>query len=141
MSACMTSLDLAELMQLEHATVLHAIERLTNKDVIRLPPREVYEEGSELGLPIEREYYIFDSAYRGDAYAVVAHLSLPCVVKLVKQWEGLEESAPVEAVQDAGDALVDLAMAYRDCARKIADLTARQVDIAEKIDDLVRDLW
>ncbi|HAP0139251.1 TPA: DNA-binding protein [Escherichia coli] len=95
----MTHKDIAELVGSRPDNVKRTIERLAEKEVIRLPPTEVFEEINNLGHSVSREYYVFKGEQgKRDSYIVVAQLCPEFTATLVDRWQELErEKEQVQA--------------------------------------------
>lgn len=83
----MTSLEIAELVESNHADVRRSIERLAERDVIKLPPTAEVSTGQR---GPKSTVYIFTAETKRDSYIVVAQLSPEFTARLVDRWQALE---------------------------------------------------
>lgn len=89
--ATMTHKEISELVGSRPDNVKVSIERLAERGVIRLPATQVLEEINNLGLTINREYYVFEGEQgKRDSIVVVAQLSPEFTAQLVDHWRELE---------------------------------------------------
>jgi phage antirepressor YoqD-like protein len=96
----MTSLEIAELVNSNHADVRRSIERLAERGVITLPPlAEVSNPG-----PGPRSIAVYPVTKR-DSYVIVAQLSPEFTARLVDRWQELEASVAVQVPQTMAQAL------------------------------------
>ena len=86
----MSSREIAELVDSRHDNVRRAIERLSNQNVIQLPPME--EVKNHLGQSIS-EYVFSGERGKRDSIVVVAQLCPGFTARLVDRWQELEEQA------------------------------------------------
>jgi phage regulator Rha-like protein len=93
----MTSREIATLVEKRHADVKRTIDTLVERGVILKPQIAFLEEISNLGLPINREMYVFDHAHKRDSFIVVAQLSPEFTARLVDRWQELETAQPAPA--------------------------------------------
>lgn len=135
-SISMTSREIAELVQSRHDNVKRSIARLVEQGVIAQPPSEVesYVDGS--GRTVQMQVYSF-AGDRGkrDSIVVVAQLSPEFTARLVDRWRELEEA--VSKPKTPGDALVQMALAYRDHERRIMAIEAEQERTKTAISNLL----
>ncbi|EHQ9350442.1 Rha family transcriptional regulator [Salmonella enterica] len=88
----MTHKAIADLVGSRPDNVKRTIERLTENEIIRLPPTEVFEEINNLGHSVSREYYVFKGEQgKRDSYIVVAQLCPEFTATLVDRWQELEK--------------------------------------------------
>ncbi len=124
-SAKMTSQEIADLTKVRHDNVKRTIEKLVQREVIRLPQIEITEENNNLGFPQKTKLYIFTIEQKRDTIVVVAQLSPELTAKLVDRWEELEKehAAQMPAVpQTYSEALrlaVNLSEIIQDQAKQI----------------------
>lgn len=96
----MTSLEIAELVNSNHADVRRSMERLAERGVITLPPlAEVSNPG-----PGPRSITVYQVCKR-DSYVIVAQLSPEFTARLVDRWQELESSVAVTLPQTMAQAL------------------------------------
>lgn len=96
----MTSLEIAELVNSNHADVRRSIERLAERGVITLPPlAEVSNPG-----PGPRSIAVYPVTKR-DSYVIVAQLSPEFTARLVDRWQELEADVAVQVPQTMAQAL------------------------------------
>jgi phage regulator Rha-like protein len=94
----MNSLEIADLVESNHADTRRSIERLADRGVIELPPTA--EVSQKVGVPGPKtvSVYVF-SGEKGkrDSIIVVAQLSPEFTARLVDRWQALEsgEATPV----------------------------------------------
>lgn len=127
-AASMTSKEIAELLEKRHDKVKQSIERLANQEVIAQPPMG---DGPKSANGVVEQVYIFDAAHKRDTYVVVAQLSPEFTARVVDRWQELEQP------KSTGDALVQMALAYREHEQRIMSLEAQQATTAAQIKALV----
>ena len=66
----MTSLEISELVDARHDSVKRAIDRLSERGVIELPPTVEIQTATK-----PTKAYVFDHAHKRDSFVVVAQLS------------------------------------------------------------------
>lgn len=86
-SPCMTSREIADLVESRHDSVKRTIERLAASGAIGSPPLVEYLDS--LNRPAQ-EY----SIGKRDSYVIVAQLSPQFTARLVDRWQELEAAAP-----------------------------------------------
>lgn len=84
----MSSLEIAGLVQSNHADVRRSIERLAGRGVITLPP--LAEVPNPSSGPKTISVYMIG---KRDTYVIVAQLSPEFTARLVDRWQELEEQA------------------------------------------------
>jgi phage antirepressor YoqD-like protein len=90
--ATMTSREIADLVNSNHADVRRSIERLADRGVITLPPlAEVPNDGFG---PKTISVYLIG---KRDSYVIVAQLSPEFTARLVDRWQELEAAQPTPA--------------------------------------------
>ncbi|MGM8935091.1 phage antirepressor KilAC domain-containing protein [Pseudomonas neustonica] len=87
----MSSIEIAELLEVRHDNVRRTIQRLVLKKVIALPPME--EKPATGGRPS-----LYYELCKRDSYVVVAQLSPEFTAKLVDRWQELEQQAAAPAI-------------------------------------------
>lgn len=126
----MTHKDIADLVGSRPDNVKRTIERLTEKEVIRLPPTEVFEEINNLGHSVSREYYIFKGEQgKRDSYIVVAQLCPEFTATLVDRWQELEKEKEQAQISATPAPIMSAPVVHIDngivqLARVIAETTA-----------------
>lgn len=106
--ATMSSLEIAQLVESNHADVRRSIERLSNRGVISLPP---LAEVSNTG-PGPKTISVYHLTKR-DSLVVVAQLSPEFTARVVDRWQELEAKAAAPALDPANLSrmqLIELAM-------------------------------
>lgn len=95
MSLTMSSREIAELVESNHADVRRSIERLAERGVISLPPL------AEVKTQRQRraETIMVYNLCKRDSYIVVAQLSPEFTARLVDRWQQLEAQAAQHAFQ------------------------------------------
>lgn len=94
----MSSREIADLVESNHADVRRSMERLAERGVITLPPlAEVSNDGP--GPKTIAVYFIG----KRDSYIVVAQLSPEFTARLVDRWQELEARAAVPALPNFAD--------------------------------------
>lgn len=120
--------QIADLVGSRPDNVKVSIERLAERGIIRLPATQDLEEISNLGLPIKREYYVFEGEQgKRDSIVVVAQLSPEFTATLVDQWKELEnEVSQLRLGQQPTPAPQDTSMNndILSLARVVAEATA-----------------
>lgn len=92
LNVAMTSLEISELVESNHADVRRSIERLASKGVIQLPPSAKVENKQSLSPNSKTKVYVFQGEKgRRDSIVVVAQLSPEFTARLVDRWQELEE--------------------------------------------------
>jgi phage regulator Rha-like protein len=128
----MTSREIAELVGSRHSNVMTSIERLMASGTISTAAPQVFEEINNLGLPVQRKHYVFSGEQgKRDSIVVVAQLSPEFTARLVDRWQELEKP------RTTGDALVSMALAYREHERRIAAIEQEQEVTKQKIAEIV----
>ena len=97
----MTSLEIAELVESNHADVRRSIERLAERGVIQLPPTAKVENPQSRSNNNKVEVYIFDHDHKRDSFVVVAQLSPEFTARLVDRWQALETGEATPAYMTA----------------------------------------
>lgn len=106
----MSSQDIADLVNARHDSVKRAIERLSEKRAIQLPP--LVEVKNHLGQTVEQYVFTGEKGKR-DSFVVVAQLSPEFTGGLVDRWQKLEAqvSRPmtqVELIAASANQLVEI---------------------------------
>lgn len=91
-SLTMSSVEISELVGSRHGNVLKSIERLAERQVIRLPAVQFVERINNLGGRVRDKRYVFSGeSGKRDSIVVVAQLSPEFTGKLVDRWRELEQ--------------------------------------------------
>lgn len=101
----MTSLEIAELVDSRHDSVKRTIERLSDQDVIELPPTVEIKTATK---PVQ--VYVF-SGEQGklDSITVVAQLCPHFTAQIVKRWQELEKQTQQEPLSQIANHMATLA--------------------------------
>ncbi|MEQ6331807.1 Rha family transcriptional regulator [Pseudomonas chengduensis] len=89
-SATMTSLEIAELVNSNHADVRRSIDRLAERGVISLPPLAEVKIQRERRAETVKAYRFAGEQGKRDSIIVVAQLSPEFTARLVDRWQELE---------------------------------------------------
>lgn len=123
----MSSLEIAELVEVRHDSVRRTIERLAEKGVITLPPLvEVSNPG-----PGPKTISVYRVGKR-DSYVIVAQLSPQFTARLVDRWQELEEQRadPVAMLNDPA-AMRGLLLGYTE---RVIELEGQVADMAPRVE-------
>ncbi|ENX15548.1 hypothetical protein F895_02094 [Acinetobacter sp. CIP 64.2] len=129
---CMTSLEIAELVETEHRNVKVSIERLMKKGVIQHSPMTNVEKINNLGLRITVAIYQFVGEQgKRDSIIVVAQLCPEFTARLVDRWQELEAQVakPIDPMKLLADphALRNALLTY---SEKVIELE-QQVEVMQ----------
>lgn len=120
--------QIADLVGSRPDNVKVSIERLAERGIIRLPATQDFDEINNLGLPVKREYYVFEGEQgKRDSIVAVAQLSPEFTATLVDQWQELEkEVSQLRIGQQSAPAPKDTSMNndILSLARVVAEATA-----------------
>lgn len=129
----MTSLEIAELVGSRHDSVKRAIERLSDKSVIQLPPMVEREKINGLGLKNTYSHYVFSGEQgKRDSIVVVAQLSPEFTARLVDRWQELESKNLIQLpnFNDPGEAARAWAEIYDEKKKLAIEHQATKVENA-----------
>lgn len=100
----MTSIEIAELVGSRHDNVKRAIERLSERGLIQLPPMEDCVRINGLGLKQSVRAYVFKGEQgKRDSIIVAAQLCPEVTARLVDRWQELEKQVRKPALPDFTD--------------------------------------
>lgn len=100
----MTSIEIAELVGSRHDNVKRAIERLSERGLIQLPPMEDCVRINGLGLKQSVRAYVFKGEQgKRDSIIVAAQLCPEVTARLVDRWQELEKQVRQPALPDFTD--------------------------------------
>lgn len=140
-SLTMTSKEIATLVEKRHYNVKRTIDTLVKNGVILKPQIGFSEEISNLGLPIQREVYVFNYERKRDTFIVVAQLSPEFTARLVDRWQELEaqQTKPMTLAELAlvnAQALVALEKEQARLAAEQRQLIERQEATEQRLDQI-----
>lgn len=129
----MSSLEIADLVESNHADVRRSIERLANKGVIALPPlAEVSNDG-----PGPKTISVYNLIKR-DSLIVVAQLCPEFTAAIVDRWQVLEAQAAAPALDPANLSRLQLIQIAMDAERERLVLEEKVVEMTPKVAALDR---
>lgn len=134
----MTSLDIAELVGSRHSDVKRSIERLAERDIIRLPPVAFVERINNLGHTVKGEVYNFEGEEgKRDSIIVVAQLSPEFTARLVDRWRELEEVVSRQPLSEMEMIAAMAADAVRQ-QKRISHVEEKIESVAETVESIKR---
>ncbi|KAA6039304.1 DNA-binding protein [Pantoea sp. Bo_2] len=134
----MTSLDIAELVGSRHSDVKRSIERLAERDIIRLPPVAFVERINNLGHTVKGEVYNFEGEEgKRDSIIVVAQLSPEFTARLVDRWRELEEVVSHQPLSEMEMIAAMAADAVRQ-QKRISHVEEKIESVAETVESIKR---